>query len=276
MKKIKLILISIFLSISPLILAQDGLISMPRMRLGIEAGITSTIGAKTNKHSNLRENRSYYYDDYDYDYNCGFIFDGQTYDMYYFGLNLEYTLIERLTIAAGLRCTFTHSELNSDRDYFLWKTTESGLTTNYVKIRDISQKSIFVGIPLELKFFPNKKDFFIRHYFILGTALNFLVNSKNYISYANDNMKKYSSLISEQAGKPNVFQGYLYVGVGLKIGRMNKAFGNIEIHFPVYMFDNEKLSSFAKSSGTAGIGIRTTLQIPVFKNKKLQYKIDNY
>jgi hypothetical protein len=275
MKEIKLILAGVFLFASSLVLAQEEIISMPRIHLGIEAGITNAIGITTNKPSNIRENKSYYSDYYDYDYYCGFVPDIPTLDLYYLGLNLEYTVNERLTVATGIRFTFSHSDLDSDREYFLWKTTESDLSTNYVKIKKISQKNIFFGMPLELKFFPRKRDYFVRHYFVLGTVMNFLVSSKNEISYANHNMEKYNSLISGQTGKPNVFQSYLYVGFGLKVGRTNHPFGNIEIHFPVYMFDNKKLSSFAEAKDTFGIGIRTTLQIPIFTNQKLQYKHNN-
>jgi hypothetical protein len=258
-----------------LVSAQEEVISMPRFRLGIEAGIMSVPYASTNKPANIRENRSYSYYSYDYDYYCGFLPDGQDFTLYYFGLKFEYALTKKLAVAAGLRLSFNPSSLDSDRDYFLWKTTEDEINTNYVKITDISQKNIFVGIPLEVKVFPREIDYFVRHYFIFGTTLNFLVSSKNEISYGNNRMEKYNTLISGQIGKPNAFHGYLYAGFGLKIGRSNHPFGNIEVHLPVYVFDNKRLSSFAKARETVGIGIRTILQIPLFKNHQFNYQVNN-
>jgi hypothetical protein len=270
MKTIKLILTGMFLSAPLLISAQEEVISIPRFRLGIEAGIMSAPYASTNKPANIRENRSYS-SSYDYDYYCGFLPEGQDFTLYYFGLKLEYALTKRFAVAAGLRFSFNPSSLDSDRDYFLWKTSEDGVNTNYVKITDVSQKNMFVGIPLEVKFFPREIDYFVRHYFILGTTLNFLVSSKNEISYGNNKMEKYDALISEQIVKPNIFHGYLYAGFGLKIGHSSRPLGNIEMHFPVYMFDNKRLSSFARAKKTFGIGIQTTLQIPLFKKYKLKY-----
>jgi hypothetical protein len=271
MKIKRLLLIGLLLSASSLISAQEETISVSRFRLGIEAGITTAFDVTTNKLDNLRESQSYYYDDayYNWGYNI------RNFNLYYLGLKPEYTISKRFAVAAGLRFSFNPDELNSDKDYFLWKTKEDGLNTNFVKIRNISQKNIFVGVPLELKFFPREKDYFVRHYFILGSALNFLINSKTRILYENSEMGKYNSLISEQIGKPNSFQGYLYVGFGLKIGQTNHPLGNIEIHFPVYMFDNEKLSSFSGARETVAIGLQTTFQIPLCKGNKLKYKVDN-
>ncbi|MDR0872807.1 MAG: hypothetical protein LBN27_04985 [Prevotellaceae bacterium] len=275
MKKAALILFGVFLSLSSSVSAQEETFLIPRLKLGIEAGTTAIFNAATNKPINIRENQSYYYNYYDNDYYSGFVADGQGYNLFYFGLKPEYTVTKRMAVAAGVRFTFNNSTLNSDRNYFLWKTAEDGLNTDYVRIRDISQRNIFVGVPLEIKLFPREIDYFVRHYFIVGTALNFLVSSKNDISYQNSRMEKYNSLISEQIGKPNNFQGYLYAGFGLKIGRTNHPFGNIEFQFPIYVFDNKRLSSFARTDNSFGIGVQTTLQIPLFKNHKLEYTVNN-
>jgi hypothetical protein len=278
MKEIKLILAGVFLFASSLVSAQETVISMPRFRLGIEAGIINALDAETNKPAGLRENQAYYYDyDHDYydDFYCGFIFDGHDYNLYYFGLKPEYSLNERFAVAAGLRFSFNTSELNSDRDYFLWKTSESGMNTNYVRVKSISQKNIFIGLPIELKIFPRKRDYFVRHYFVFGTALNLLVNSGNEITFQDKSMEKHNSFISGQIGKPNSFQGHAFLGFGLKIGRTDHPFGNIEVHLPVIIFNNDRLSSFTKAKDAAGIAIQTTLQIPLLKNHKLQYRIKN-
>jgi hypothetical protein len=251
--------------------AQQEVISMPRFKLGIEAGMSAIFDASINKPTNLRENKSYYNDDY----YCGFIFDKQEYDQYYIGIKPEYTLTKRLAVAAGLRLTFAQSVLESNSRYFLWKTAESGTTTDYVRVNNISQQNIFVGIPLELKIFPREKDYFVRHYFVMGTAMNFLAGSKNTISFSNSQMEKYEPLISGHTGTPNRFHGYAYTGFGLKIGRTNHTFGNIEFHYPILMFDNKRLSSFMETRNSFGFGIQTTLQIPLFKQHTLKYKADN-
>ena len=246
-------------------------ITMPRLRLGVEAGISTFFG-KINKPAMIRESQSYYYDN-DYDYNCGFVPEEQGYQFFYFGLKPEYQLNDRIAVAAGLRFSFNKIILDSDRDYFLWKISETETSTNYVKINDISQKNYYIGVPIEAKVFTNPHDYFVRHYFIMGTVFNFLLSSSNDVSFQNAGMNKYTSDVSAQIGKPNGFCGQLYAGCGLKIGKTNHPFGNIEFHFPIYIYGKDKSNSFAKMNDTFGIGIQTTLQIPIFREHKLTYTV---
>ena len=271
MKRISIILSFILLLVS-YIQAQEEekeTVTMPRFRLGVEAGVDAFFG-KINKPAMIRESQSYYYD-YDYDYNCGFISGDGEFDNYYFGLRPEYSLNRRIAVSAGLRFTFNKASLNSDRDYFLWKIAESETSANYIKINNISQKKYYIGIPIEIKLFPRELDYFTRNYFILGVVSNFLVSSTNDVSFQNAAMKKYSSEVSRQIGSLNRFQGYFYLGAGLKMGRTNHPFGNLEIHLPVYMFGNDNSNSFTRIKNTFGIGIQTTLQIPLFPKRQLKY-----
>jgi len=71
----------------------------------------------------------------------------------------------------------------------------------------------------------------------------------------------------------DVFSCDLVFGTGLKIGRMRYPYGNIEIQIHVPVYPKEKyFSSLFKSTGSpAGIGMKTTLYIPVGK-KKIAYE----
>jgi hypothetical protein len=251
--------------------AQEKILKMPRLRLGFEVGAGAFFG-ETEKPSMIRENRSYYYD-YDYDFHCGFILPDQEFDFFYIGLKPEYSINKRFVVAAGLRLSYSKGALDSDRDYFLWKISETGTNTNYLKINSISQHNYYIGVPLELKLFPREIDYFVRQYFILGTTLNFLAASTNSISFRNTKMEKYESEISAQLGKPDYFHGQLYLGVGLKIGKTNHPFGNIEFHLPVFIYGGDKLNSFTKAGDAFGFGIKTILQIPIFHKHQLTYTI---
>ncbi|MDR1197774.1 MAG: outer membrane beta-barrel protein [Prevotellaceae bacterium] len=269
----KTVLISSLLLAVQLQAQEMEIVTMPRLRLGIEAGVVTLFG-KTDRPAMIRESRSYYYD-HDYDFNCGFIFDGQLFDFFYFGLKSEYSLSGRFAVAAGIRFSYGKAELDSDKDYFLWKIRENETSANYVKINSITQKSYYIGIPLEVKIFPRRTDYFVRHYFIIGTALNFRLSSTGDVSFQNVQMEKYASDIVAQLGQPGNFQGYLYAGFGLKIGRTNHPFGDIEFHFPVYLYGSDRLNSFTKAKDTVGFGARTTLHIPIFTKRRLAYKTNN-
>jgi len=240
-------------------------VNFPRLRLGIEAGWHFLSGA-IDKPVQIRENQSYYYD-YDYDYYCGFVSNDKNSNGFYFGIKPEYMFHKRLAVAVGLRFSFNKIRLNSDRDYFLWKISEDEINTNCVKIKDIIQSYYYIGIPVEIRFFPREKDHFVRQYFIGGMAFNFLAASTKEVSFQNSKMEKYTSDVLSQIEKPGKFQYSLYAGVGLKIGKMSHPFGNIEFLFPVIAYGGPyKPSAF-------GFGIRTILQIPVFHRHQLTYKV---
>jgi len=264
MKKISIVLCFILLLGARVQAQNEETITMLRLRLGVEAGMECFFG-DVNKPAMIRESRSY-------NYNYG----------YYFGLRPEYSLNRRFAVSAGLRYAFYNVTLYSGdhdvtlfsgEDYFLWKVSENGINTNYLTINNISQKKYYVGIPLEVKFFPCELDYFVRNYFVAGTVLNLLVTSTNDVTFQNAEMEKYASVVSAQMGKPNRFLGYIYAGVGLKIGRTNYPFGNIEIHFPIYTYGQNKSNSLTNMKDTFGIGIQATLQIPICRKRQLTYKV---
>lgn len=146
--------------------------------------------------------------------------------------------------------------------------------TNYVKIKEISQSNYYVGIPLSVRFFPNEKDYLVRHFFTAGTVLDFLVASSEDLSFSNNAMKEYKSQVLDQLGKPNVFQGYAFAGFGLKFGKMNNIFADIEIHFPVLRYGKENENSLIKTDSFFGFEFQATFQIPISK-QQLTYTVTN-
>jgi len=243
--------------------------NIPRWRIGIEAGLDGPFGS-TNKPSQIRENRSYYFD-YDYDFHCGFVIKITKSALYYFGVKSEYMFNKRWAVASGLRLSFNKSTLKSDRDFFLWKIEETETSANYIKIKNISQSNYYLGLPIELKFFPREKDYAVRHYFIFGTSFNFLVSSNNNIDFANEKMKKYSSDITAQMETPNLFFNTMYAGIGLKFGKMNYPFGNIEFKFPVLRV-SKKSNSFVQIDAL-GVSLQASFFVPVAKKHKLTYSV---
>jgi hypothetical protein len=250
----------------------------PRWRVGIEAGVNLLFDAKINKPPQIRENQSYNYSDrydttYDNDYYGGFVSNYQSPCIFYAGIKAEYTLSRRFAVSTGARFSYKKATLNSDKDYFLWRINENQTSTNYVRIKSITQRNYYLGVPLEIRFFPAEKDYTVRQYFILGTALNFLVASTNEVVFANPAMEKHSSEVLSQIKEPNLFYGLFYIGIGLKIGKMNHPFGNIEFHFPIATYGNTKSDAFSIIEGTAGIAFRTTLYIPIAKEHQLIYSV---
>ena len=164
-----------------------------RFRLGIEMGVGFLDGT-TVAPSAVRENQSYYYDDYyqhDY-YYCGYVNDYQITPHYYVGVKPEFSVINGISFAGGLRFWYSNSKLNSDQDYFLWKVSENGLMTNFVRVQDVKQNSFYIGIPVEMTVYTYNKDIIVRHYFRCGVNFNFFLASKTTPYFENAKMNKYA------------------------------------------------------------------------------------
>lgn len=274
MKKYVIILCLILLSISTIQAQEEKEItlSMPRFRLGIEAGM-DVLSGKINKPEQIRESQSYYSDG-DNDYYGGFVSLNRDFAVPYLGLKMEYALHKRISVSAGLRFSFYKMTMKADRDYFLWRVYETQTSANYVKINHIGQQNYYAGVPLEIRFFPNEKDYFARVYILVGTSLNFLAASKNNVEFRTTAMEKYASEIMSHIEKPSIFQGNFYGGVGLKLGKMDKPFVNIEAHFPTLSYGIDNPKSFTNlTSNPMGGGIRVILYMPFLKEQQLIYKV---
>ena len=261
-----------FLLFSNLISAQR-IYEYSRLHIGVEAGLESSFGSNV-KPSAIRESQSYYqYGEYynDYYYGCGYMYNEPAFTRYYFGIKPEYSLNAHLAVAAGLRFSFGENSLTSDRDNFLWKINETETTSNYIKIRDITQNIYTVGIPLEMKIYPDKSDMLWRVYGKVGAVFNLAFASDVLVDFSNAAMNKYLPDVQNQFEKPSLFNGQFVLGFGLKIGKMNSPFGNIEIQIPIHFTDKQRLGSLFEINNAVGVGMQASIFIPVGK-QKLSYE----
>jgi hypothetical protein len=247
-------------------------ISYPPFRIGFEAGVDAFFG-KINKPERIRENQSYYYDE-DLFFFSGFVDNYKIHNFLYLSIKPEYTVSKRFAISVGVRFAYNKVLLSSNRDCFLWRINETETKTDYVRIKNIKQDNYYIGIPLQIKFFPSEKDYFVRHYFVLGTALNFLVASPVKVTFKDKKMNIYASQVLSQIGKPSIFQGYLFGGIGLKIGNSKYPFGIIELHLN-YMYGKNNEKTLANNKNKFGLGVQTTLQIPTIRKKQFTYTVND-
>ena len=173
------------------------------------------------KPKQIRENRSsgYIYGD-DYYSRYGLFGDYTSVNTTYFGIKPEFFLFKnRFGIASGLRFTTASSSLVSDRDNYLWKINEDGLNTDYVTIKDIQHKSYLLGIPLEVRIFPNRRELPLQHYFKIGASFNYRIHSKNEVNFVNKSMEKYDDAVQSQLPDCNALSTFFFGAVGFKIGK---------------------------------------------------------
>ena len=178
-------------------------------------------------------------------------------------LKPEFQFSERFSIASGLRLSFYKDALNANYDYFLWQIKGDINNTNYIKIDNIEQRVYKLGIPLEFRLSPRRRDHFVRQYFLVGALFDFATFTNTKISTYNEFSDRYKDDVKETIPRPNNFSSYYYAGIGLKIGKAGYPSANFEVLFPMISFGEYMISSFSKSSGTGVIGIATSLKIPI-------------
>jgi len=248
----------------------------PRLRFGVEAGLETFYG-DLNKPDAIRETQSYvnyganWYNG-DYYYGCGYVNRRSDFENLYMGLKADYALTNRLEVSGGLRVKTGNCTLSSNRNFFLWKTAETETETNYVRINQISQRTINLGMPVEVKWFIPHSDHRVAPYLTLGLVNNFHLYNNMKVDFTDANMNKYENTVKDAFPTINVYYAQCFVGAGIKMGRRNQPFGTLAITMPVFLQRNPPcVSSLFNVESHAIFNLSATLYIPVGK-KKIVYQ----
>jgi hypothetical protein len=229
------------------------------IRIGFEAGVDSYF-SDIKKPALMREFNSDLSERYDVFYNGA----DQTFTSMGLGIKPEFFFGKnRWGISTGLRFSRYLTTLEPRHDFFYWMVSQEGLLTDYLTIRKCSQKSYYLGIPLEMRFFTNRRDLPFQIYFKVGSAVNYRLLTDNKIIFREPSMDKYAGAVDEGIGKPDRFHVYVYPAIGFKIGRYRTGHSpwfNLEFHVPGILFQSS-VSSFSKSK--TGLGASLTVQIPL-------------
>jgi hypothetical protein len=242
----------------------------PRVKWGIEAGSDLFFGT-TAKPDQVRGNPSSFDWFYDPDAYHTLIWNFRAIDIDYFGFRVEkFSANNRTGLATGLRFSKYATTLDSGWDYFLWRTRQDGLHTEYTRIRHIRQNGFFAGIPVELKFFPNRRDLPVRFYFKTGAILNLRLYTDYKIDFQDPTMEIHASTIRQQSNQRlKNLNAYLFLGCGLKIGRTHT---DGRKYIPHVLLELRALNLMLLHGATsyaqaeAGTGLHLTFQIPLGKN----------
>lgn len=228
--------------------------------LGVEAGMTFMASEMANMDYIRREIPQYYNDYSASSLTClsNKSFIGIKYEL--FALN------DRLSFASGIRFIQLNSSVGKDKyyrsstQYFYWRTDNNDLNTNYIRINEISQKSSYLGIPLESRFYIAKKPHFMRLYAKLGAEVSLLLQSKTDVDFYDNAMSKYDDEVGSKIADPKTFNTAIYGGFGVELGGDSKPSVSIEACMPYF-----NLSS--KTSGLVdsffGGGFQINVRVPL-------------
>jgi hypothetical protein len=183
----------------------------------------------------------------------------------YVGVKIESRILNNtIGLLTGLRYTWTHGsigkntywESNSDYLYLLYK--QNGTTTEFLKVKSITQVSGFAGIPVEVRIYPYKNRK-IQMYYKIGADFNFRVTNNTQVSFKNPAMESYADDITNLIEDPWKAYATVYAAIGMKIGQPDKPGLNIEATIPSAIICNYK-QSFV--SPEAGAGFQLNVRIP--------------
>jgi hypothetical protein len=228
-------------------------------KLGLEVGFNSYWGGVV-KPERAREDYSAY-KGYQDAWDIGSI---QSAMAYHVGLKSEYFFFKnRVGVATGIRVSRFSSDFESNNFYpVMWLLRQEGTRTDYVRIRSITQNSYYIGIPLEIRFFPNRRELPFQHYLKMGVAFSYRVHTEYKTKFYDEQMHFHAGTIEAQLGKPNVFNSYIYPTFGFKIGRSSSPWLNLEMYCSVLI--SQQTISFMKDG--AGVGFQLSVQLPLGKS----------
>jgi len=186
-----------------------------------------------------------------------------------FGVRFEYRLAKNLLgISGGLRYTRMMNSIgkpaywSDSPEFFYVHYRTDGINTDYAKVFELNQRSDYIGIPVELRIFPYKERL-INLYYKAGASINLNVGSRTDVVFFDDTMNPYEKDVADVVEEPSSYYGSLNLGIGLKVGKLQKPGFVIEANFPVGILTPGKVSFVTPQ---AGIGVQVMVRVPL--NKK--------
>ena len=142
----------------------------------------------------------------------------------------------------------------------LFKKNNTGDTIEF-KIREISQVSSFIGIPVELIYMPFRARRMVSFYFKLGAEFNFLCASKTTIQfYEPPTTTSDQNVVTHEVGNPDSFFSSIYGGAGIHLGKESKPGFNVEISVPAIFITS---NSSSLTTPLFGAGLQFGFRIPI-------------
>jgi hypothetical protein len=148
----------------------------------------------------------------------------------------------------------------NNTNYFYWLYRQDGINTEYLKVKEINQKSAYIGIPFEVRYFTAKRPRLFQIYFKLGIEINYLLKSKTGIVFNSSAMEPYEKDLIAMLEQPERIIAAIYGGGGFKLGRDQKPSISVEACMP-YIFLTSRSTGILQP--LFGGGIQLNFQIPI-------------
>lgn len=186
-----------------------------------------------------------------------------------FGAHTEYIIAsDKMSFVCGLRFTeinnsIQHNSAWTNQTFFYYRYKQDSTRTDYVKVSRIQQKTQYLGIPLELKYYWFRRHYMISPYVIAGTEIRYRMQSSTRFTMYESAMSIYEQELLPKVTKPSNSHITFYAGIGAKIGRPDKPSILFEANLPFLFLPS---TSFGMVQPKAGGGIRLSAQFPLKSN----------
>jgi hypothetical protein len=177
-----------------------------------------------------------------------------------------FMLRNMIAVSGGIRYSRVNCSIGresywseSSNSFYLLYSRE-GVTTKYLKINELNQKTDYIGIPVEIRLFPYPASF-LRLYGKVGAECQVLLQSKTDVVFYNEAMETYQKDVIHILGQePTTFSFPVYGAIGLRFGRKGNPSVSVEACvFSTYLTDE----AIAIVDPLIGGGFQINVQIPL-------------
>jgi hypothetical protein len=238
-----------------------------QMYTGIETG-TSFYNSQVSELGRIRSDSPDYADYYSqssiYSHSHR-LFTGVKFEVFSFD--------DRLSFQTGLRyLQYTASigkagYYRNSSNYFYWQAAEFKTYTEYFRLKGITQKSSYLGIPVEVRFFVSKRPKLIAFYAKIGADIFHILSTKADVIFDDERMSIYSKLVVNELKEPSSINGSIYGAGGFRIGRELKPSVSVELNVAMATL-NPGANGIIKHKPNneipnIGAGVQFNLQFPI-------------
>lgn len=217
-----------------------------QLMLSTEAGLQAYT-AKRQENKAIRINPANWgqaYDPYgDYSITAGVQTIGAGFHLERMSANAHWS------ISVGLRYASIVADVSAaNGDYFLYRYTEQGLDTYFVRIESITQRTQCLALPLQLRFFPTHARK-LRFYMKLSVENNFRITSSESVRFRQDEMQAIEDTILAGLEQPDAFNAAISLAGGIRFQGKKRLAGGFEVLGPTAFLTGDALGIVSPSVG---------------------------
>ena len=169
-------------------------------------------------------------------------------DVWGYSIGLRYS---RLISSLGKESYFS-----SPSEFFYFLDNQDGLSTNYLRVKEINRNLDYIGVPIEIRRirpYPETAKLYLK----LGVDFQFLINQNKEVLFYNNSLKNSNDLVLSKFDNPAKFFSTIYLAFGVNFDIVPNLDFELILPHAVLTPDNTNLISIH-----SGIGAKLGISLP--------------